>query len=54
MTVLSPPNDFQNVGRCQRRQMEVFENMEDSLEIKRRSREARMTQNEKKESQVGP
>ena len=27
--------------------MEVFENMEDSLEIKRRSWEARMTQNGK-------
>ncbi len=33
--------------------MEVFENMEDSLEIKGRSWEARMTQNGEKESQVG-
>ena len=29
-------------------QMEVFENMEDGLEIKRRSWEARMTENGKK------
>ncbi len=34
--------------------MEVSENMEDSLEIKRRSWEARMTQNGKKETQAGP
>ncbi len=33
--------------------MKVFENMEDSLEIKRRSWEARMTQSGKKETQVG-
>ncbi len=34
--------------------VEVFENMEDGLEIKRRSWEAMMTPNGKKESQVGP
>ncbi len=34
--------------------MEVFENMEDGLEIKRRLWEARVTQNGKKETQVGP
>ncbi len=34
-------------------QMEVFENMEGSFEIKRRSWETRMTQNGKKESHVG-
>ena len=33
--------------------MEVFENMEGSLEIKGRPWEVRMTQNGKKESQVG-
>ncbi len=54
MTPLSLPNDSQNVLRCQRRQMEVFENLEDSLEIKRRSWEARMTPSGKKETQVGP
>ena len=54
MTLLSLPNDSQNVIRCQRRQMEVFESLEDSLEIERKSWEARMTPNGKKESQVGP
>ena len=33
--------------------MEFFENMEDGLEIKRRSLEAQMTQNGKKETEVG-
>ena len=33
--------------------MEVFGNLEDSLEIKRRPWEARMTPNGKKESKVG-
>ncbi len=48
MTLLSLPNDSQNVWRCQRRQIIVFENIEDRLEIKRRSWEARMTQDGKK------
>ena len=34
--------------------MEVFENLEDSLEIKRRSWEARMTPSGKQKKQVGP
>ncbi len=34
--------------------MEVFINMEDRLEIKRISWEARVTQNGKKDTQVGP
>ena len=34
--------------------MEVFKNMQDRLEIKGRSWEARMTQTGKKETQGGP
>ncbi len=41
------PNEDDKEGK-------VFENGEDRLEIKRRSWEARMTQNGKKETQVGP
>ncbi len=40
--------------RNSRQSVEVYENSEDRLEIKRRSWEARMTPNGKKESQVGP
>ncbi len=48
MTLLSLPHDSQNIWRYQRRQMEVLENMEDSLKIKRRSWKAMMTPNGEK------
>ncbi len=44
------PRKYEDVKR---RQMEFLVNVQGSLEIKGRSWEARMTQNGKKESQVG-